>query len=63
MFDRSVVLKFSYLITFWLCIYVANFSKFSYAAGDSNAYSILIEAIPKMLNWFKRFMKVDKHAH
>ena len=62
MFDLSVVSRLSYLIIFVLCICVTNFSKFSYTAGDSNTCSILIEAIPKMLNWFKRFTKVDKHG-
>ncbi|KAM0849694.1 hypothetical protein ACQ4PT_053562 [Festuca glaucescens] len=33
-------------------------SLYACGASDSNTYSILIEAIPKMLNWFERFMKV-----
>uniref|UniRef100_A0ACD5UV27 Uncharacterized protein n=1 Tax=Avena sativa TaxID=4498 RepID=A0ACD5UV27_AVESA len=35
-------------------------SLYACGAGDSKTYSILIEAIPKMLNWFKRFMKGSK---
>jgi len=35
-------------------------SLYACGASDSNTYSTLIEAIPKMLNWFKRFMKGSK---
>lgn len=37
---------------------LANFY-YPYAANESKLYSTLIEAIPKILNWFKCFLKVD----
>ncbi|XP_014751083.1 DNA replication ATP-dependent helicase/nuclease DNA2 isoform X2 [Brachypodium distachyon] len=35
-------------------------SLYACGASESNTYSILIEGIPKMLNWFKCFMKGSK---